>query len=178
MLVGEDDVGDLRVVRSLFNFLVLCCFDSRLVLCLLREAMAFEDSADRYGRRRSITLAAFVRAKGFAQLDDGDPFRDFFYAFGSAGSVFETMRVVSFRRSVADFFDVDRCFVREEVDDGGLTRVVVDSAVDFFTGIRYAFSGDRFVFVLGNFLIDGLGSGVDLSRERVERFICARVVGD
>lgn len=88
MLNGYDYVNDLRINRSLLDFLVAGSFDSRLVLGLNREAVAFFSRTGRTGGRRTITFTAFVWTKGFAQFYDGNPFRYFFDSSSAASSIF------------------------------------------------------------------------------------------
>lgn len=54
----------------------------------------------------------------------------------------------------------------------------MDFVVDFFTRLGHALSGNGFVFVFRDFLVDRLRGSVTLSRYCIERFICSRVISD
>lgn len=79
---------------------------------------------------------------------------------------------------MSNFFNIDRRFLGEEVNDSGLTRIVMDAIVYFLTRFGFALRRDCFVFVLRHFLIDRLGGGIDLTRQRICRLIRAYTIGD
>lgn len=140
--------------------------------------MAFEGGA--YGAccRRAITLTAFMRAKGFANFYLGHPFRDVFNSSSAASAVFETMRINSVRRLMANVFHVNGRFLWDVIYDSRLTGLVMYLTMDFLTRFCQALSGNCLVFVLSDLLINCLRGSVYLSRHRVNRFILSRDYSD